>query len=35
VTSPDVLVKDVGGWLAERPNTVHRGLFRALVTARR
>lgn len=35
VTSPEVLVKDVGGWLAERPNTVHRGLFRALVTARR
>jgi hypothetical protein len=35
VTSADVLVKDVGGWLAERPNTVHRGLFRALVTTRR
>lgn len=35
VTSADVLVRDVGGWLAERPNTVHRGLFRALVTTRR
>ena len=35
VTSADVLVKDVGGWLAEHPNTVHRGLFRALVTTRR
>ncbi|HEV3358381.1 MAG TPA: J domain-containing protein [Pseudonocardiaceae bacterium] len=35
VASPDVLVKDVGGWLAQHPNTVHRGLFRALVTARR
>jgi hypothetical protein len=35
VTSADVLIKDVGGWLAEHPNTVHRGLFRALVTTRR
>ncbi len=35
VIGPDVLVKDVGGWLAERPDTVHRGLFRALVTTRR
>jgi hypothetical protein len=35
VAGPDVLVKDVGGWLAEHPNTVHRGLFRALVSARR
>jgi hypothetical protein len=35
VTGADVLVKDVGGWLAEHPNTVHRGLFRALVTTRR
>jgi hypothetical protein len=35
VTGADVLVKDVGGWLAEHPNTVHRGLFRALVSTRR
>jgi hypothetical protein len=35
VTGADVLVKDVGGWLAEHPNTVHRGLFRALVSIRR
>ncbi|HJP76107.1 MAG TPA: J domain-containing protein [Pseudonocardiaceae bacterium] len=35
VTSAEVLIKDVGGWLAEHPNTVHRGLFRALVTTRR
>ena len=35
VTSADVLVKDVGGWLAEHPATVHRGMFRTLVTTRR
>jgi hypothetical protein len=35
VTSPDALVKDVGNWLAHQPRTVHRGMFRALVTTRR
>jgi hypothetical protein len=35
VTSPDALVKDAGGWLANQPTTVHRGMFRAVVTNRR
>jgi len=35
VTSPDALVKDVGNWLADQPTMVHRGMFRALLGARR
>ncbi len=35
VTGPDALVKDAGSWLADQPTTVHRGMFRALVTTSR